>query len=61
MDFLTILHLFIYPVTTGVLFCLFAINLIDGNRWVILTGPMFMTLLVLTVRSFEHYVHLLSY
>lgn len=55
MDALTLIHLFIYPLVTGMLFTALLVNLTNGNRWVLLSGPAFTAMLVLTTITHINY------
>jgi len=55
MDVLMAFHLVFYPIITGFLMMAFGINLYHGNRWVLLSGPAFTAMAVLTTITHINY------
>ncbi len=56
MALLIFIHIFLYPAITGGLLVTFGINLRNGNRWVILSGPAFAIAAMLTLTTFDNYM-----
>jgi hypothetical protein len=56
IDILALLHLVLYPMLTGVLMTTTTISLVRGNRWIMLSGPAFVFMTVLTVHTHLNYM-----
>jgi len=60
IDVLAILHLIIYPMLTGVLFVTTLLSLVHGNRWILVSGPAFTGMIILTVNTHINYLGYMS-
>ena len=56
---LEFIHLFVYPAATGILFFLLIVNIVNRERWLLLTAPAFIAMSMLALTTHVNYLNLL--